>query len=158
MLYPDQGVDISRFLSTNSVTSNILWLLKLLKDPLFYTLIAFIPFLLLKGKASLNKMTDIAAGIISAGACLGVILIVIGLISGIITFSMSQAIYLTMTIKGFTYPILPIASLLACILFVVSYVNEKIDGVPRKYPQIILPSLALLIIILDLVTSFFHIY
>ncbi len=158
VLYPAQGIELSKVLSTNSITSDLLWFSNLLKDPIYYGIIAFIPLLVLRGKAKINRLTDTAATIVSISACLGVIFLIVGIVSGITTGSALNGFSVASSLKGFTYPILPIASLLACILFVVSYVNEKIDGMPRKYIQIILPSLALLIIILDIVTSFFHIY
>ncbi|MEI8327807.1 MAG: hypothetical protein WCG02_01590 [Candidatus Taylorbacteria bacterium] len=102
-------------------------------------------------------MTDYAAGIITFAVSLTVISVVAGLISLIFTSSAREAMTAIYQVKGFAYPVLPIAILIAGVLFTVSYVNEKFDDSPRKYIKIILPSLALLIVLLSSVAKFLHI-
>jgi hypothetical protein len=138
---------LGRILSTNTFAANFLWFSGLVKYALFYSIITFVSLSLLRGKSKINRTTNVATAIISITACLNLIFIIIGAVSMIFSHSFLDGVNLTYYIKGFTSPIFPLISLVAGFLLAMSYINERLDSSPRKYFQIILPSLAMLILI-----------
>jgi hypothetical protein len=161
MLYRAQGISSAYLIdviSTNTFSANFIWFVTTTKDIFFSVLIVFVSLSLIRGKAVMNRMTDVAACIFSISACFSIVIIIAGICSVMITPSLQETLVTLYQVKYFAYPLLPIAYLVAVVLFTVSYVNEKFDASPRRYSQIIFPSLALLIVLLSSIVRLFHLH
>ncbi len=151
MLFRAEGVSFTEFayvMSTNSFISNIAYFGRLINGILVGILIVGISLSLVRNKISANKMTSVGIVIISITALITAILTIMSIVFVILTPSFQTLLNMDAQISKITYPVFPIFFLGSILLFTAGYIKEKLKTSSIKDWRIVLPSLALLVIIL----------
>lgn len=159
MLYKAQGISLSGFLyviSTNSLISNLALFGSLISGILIGILIISIYFSIIKNKINSNKLIDTATVMISVTVLAVIVIAIVTVFVSISTQSIQTLSSMTSQLSKITYPIFPIFFLISIILLIVGYIKEKFKTKSVKNLGIILPSLALLIIVILDVIKVLH--
>jgi len=135
------------------LTSNVLWLSNLTEKILLIPLALFIIFLIIRNKLPEKRTNNIAAITISVVACYTLIILIDTILLRSTGNSVFESFNFLYQINKLIWIIIPTIKLIAIALFVVSYINEKLNASPRKYFKIILTSVILLIGILSPIIS-----
>ena len=153
IVFQRQG--ISSEMLSRAMSMDPLWAISffgsIMSDLLAGTLLVAIIWSLLRDKVKKNRMTDIAAAMISIRALASAILFIYIFTESLFLIHTNQLSVLNMTgLPKVGTLIIAIFSLIAFILFTIGYIKEKIvtSQNPKKDMKVILPSIALLVVII----------
>jgi hypothetical protein len=159
VLYGDQGIssaDLIHFISINTFFQNLIGFANMAEGIFYNALIILVSFSLIKGKMTMNRVTDVAVGVISIAAFLAAVNVIVGVFLFFFIHLFQESLIVMYQFEAFSQPIVPIASFIAVVLLTIMYVNQKLDVSPRKYAPVIFPLIALLSVSLHVIARFFH--
>jgi hypothetical protein len=160
LLLHSQGISFSEFtyvISNNSLIANLNYFGGLINEILVGVIIIATSWFLIRNKMKATQITT--TGVV--GFSIFVFIIALHLLVAVILLivfwpSFQNFLIIAIQIQYWTYWVRFILLVGSVLLLAGSYLKEKLNSSPRKYPQIVLVSLAILVIVLLYIVKFFN--